>query len=114
MPRRPETTGKKPANPNTGGKKTASAAGPPQLLAYSIKQFCELHGVSLDFYFKLQRQGFGPKVMRIGARTLISVESAAAWRRDREQGAPPARPPEPHGRGRPRQARVKAETAATA
>ena len=110
MPR-PEVSGRSPANANPGGTKAAAARGPPQLLAYSIQQFCQLHGISLDFYFKLARRGLGPKVMKVGARTLISVESAAAWRRDREQGAPPANPPEPHGHGRRRKA--QGEQAAT-
>src|SRR6202035_4491100 len=104
-------------NTNPGGNKTASAHGPPQLLAFSIKQFCELHGISLDFYFKLQRRGLGPKVMRVGARTLISQESAAEWRGACEQaplrGAePPVTPSATQGRGRPRQDRPPAEKAA--
>jgi hypothetical protein len=77
-------------------------------LAYSIAEFVELHGISIDLYFKLARSGLGPRTMKIGARTLISVESAAAWRRDREQGAPPATPPEPHGHGRRRKAQGEA------
>jgi hypothetical protein len=105
-PARPEVTGKKPGNADAGGDKTAP--GPPQLLAYSIQQFCQLHGISVDFYFKLQRRGLGPRVMDVGARTLISHESAADWRREREQAAtqtqPPAlptpeSPPPPRGRG---------------
>jgi hypothetical protein len=54
------------------------------LAAYSIEQFCQAHGISIDLYFKLQRQGLGPKTMKAGARTLISVEAAAEWRRARE------------------------------
>jgi hypothetical protein len=54
------------------------------LQALSIQQFCEVHGISKDFYFKLQRQGLGPKTMRVGSRTLISIEAATAWRRERE------------------------------
>src|SRR5262249_23610988 len=59
--------------------------GPP--LAMSIRIFCALHGISEDMFYKMQRAGWGPKVMRVGARTLISVESAAAWRREREAAA---------------------------
>ena len=51
---------------------------------YSIRQFCEAHNISVDTYFRLQRAGLGPVTMRVGGRTLISVEAAAAWRRDRE------------------------------
>jgi len=32
----------------------------------------------------LQRQGLAPRTMRVDARTLISVEAAAEWRRERE------------------------------
>jgi hypothetical protein len=52
--------------------------------AYSIAEFCSAHRISVDHYFALQRKGEGPKVMKAGARTLISVESAEAWRRARE------------------------------
>jgi hypothetical protein len=53
-------------------------------LAYSIAEFVELHGISIDSYFKLARSGLGPRTMKVGARTLISVEAAEAWRRERE------------------------------
>ena len=59
-------------------------APPIAPMAYSIKQFCEAHSISVDTYFRLQRAGLGPVTMKVGARTLISVEAAAAWRRSRE------------------------------
>jgi hypothetical protein len=59
---------------------------PPNELAFSIPRFCELHGISQIMYFRLQQQGLGPQVMKVGARTLISAEAAAKWRRDRERG----------------------------
>ncbi|TWI71316.1 hypothetical protein IQ16_02935 [Bradyrhizobium huanghuaihaiense] len=59
--------------------------GPPIApMAYSIRQFCEAHNISVDTYFRMQRVGFGPVTMKVGGRTLISVEAAAAWRRERE------------------------------
>ncbi len=63
------------------GRKTRSTVA---LLAFSIEQFCQAHGISIDLYFKMQRQGLGPKTMKVGARTIISAESAEAWRRERE------------------------------
>jgi hypothetical protein len=58
---------------------------PVAMAAYTIKQFCEAYGgISTDFYFKLQRQGRGPKTMKLGTRTLITVKSAEAWARERE------------------------------
>ncbi len=59
--------------------------GPPVApMAYSIRQFCEAHNISLDTYFRMQRAGVGPVTMKVGGRTLISVEAATAWRRERE------------------------------
>jgi hypothetical protein len=59
--------------------------GPPIApMAYSIRQFCQAHNISVDTYFRMQRAGFGPVTMKVGGRTLISVEAAAAWRRERE------------------------------
>jgi hypothetical protein len=55
--------------------------------AFSIPDFCRRHRLSQSFYFKLQQEGRGPRVMKIGARVLISKEAAAEWRREREQPA---------------------------
>src|SRR5262249_36022327 len=59
----------------------------PQALALSIHAFCTLHGISEDMYFKMQREGWGPTVMHVGSRTLISHEAAERWRREREAAA---------------------------
>ena len=52
-------------------------------LALSIPEFCEAHGISEGFFYKLKKQGEGPREMKL-ARTLITLESAAEWRRWRE------------------------------
>jgi hypothetical protein len=59
----------------------------PDPLAMSIHAFCVRHGISEDMYFKMQREGWGPTVMHVGSRTLISIEAAAAWRKQREEAA---------------------------
>ena len=54
----------------------------------SLRRFCATHGpISIDSYYKMARQGWGPATMRVGGRTLISIEAAAAWRRERERVA---------------------------
>ena len=75
----------------TGWKQRAradfNAELPPQptlRLAFSIPEFCEAHGISEGFFYKLKKQGEGPREMKVGARTLITFESAAEWRRARE------------------------------
>ncbi len=52
--------------------------------AYSIPEWCKRNRFSVSFYHKLQKQGLGPRVIRIGRRTLISCEAAEEWRRERE------------------------------
>ena len=73
-----------------------AAIGPPPLprLALSIPEFCEAHGISEGFFYKLKKQGEGPREMKVGTRTLITFESAAEWRRTRENqhGSPPQLP----------------------
>ena len=68
--------------------RTPIRAGPDPLiepLALSIKQFCAAHGICVETYFRMQRAGIGPAVMKVGSRTMISVEAAAAWRRERKR-----------------------------
>ena len=63
----------------------AAASSPPTpRLALSIREFCAAHGISEGFFYKLKKQGEGPREMKLGARTLITLESAAEWRRARE------------------------------
>ena len=56
--------------------------------AYSIEQFCAAHGgISEAFFHKLVKEGRGPKLMKVGSRTMISTESAKAWREAQEREA---------------------------
>jgi len=65
-------------------KRPSIRGAPTSAAAYSIAAFCVAHGISESFYFKLREQGEGPREMRVGARVLISLESAERWRRERE------------------------------
>jgi len=58
---------------------------PPPRGAYSIKQFAQAHGLSESMVFKLMRDGRGPRLLRLGRRTLITVEAAAEWRAAHER-----------------------------
>jgi hypothetical protein len=78
-------TGRKPQT--AAFDNSDDAPNPPPTGAYTIRQFARAHGLSEDMFYKMRRAGWGPKVMRVGSRTLISVESAAAWRREREADA---------------------------
>jgi hypothetical protein len=54
-----------------------------QTLGYSVAQFCEAHDISIGHFYALKKQGLAPRVMKLGTRTLISVEEAARWRAER-------------------------------
>jgi predicted DNA-binding transcriptional regulator AlpA len=56
-------------------------------LAFSVEEFCTLHRISRCYFYKLLKNGHGPRVIKIGARTLVSVEAAADWRREHESAA---------------------------
>jgi hypothetical protein len=46
--------------------------------AYSVPDFCRLHGgISAAFFHKIVAEGCGPRLMKVGGRTLVSVEAAA-------------------------------------
>jgi len=53
-----------------------------QLLAFSIAQFCVLHGISRSFYYVLEQTGRAPKTLNLGRRRLITVEAAQQWREE--------------------------------
>jgi hypothetical protein len=96
---RREVTGRKPGDlierdePTKRAKPAAQAlatatlilAPPPApRLALTIPEFCEAFRISDDFYYKLKRQEKGPREMRVGTRTLISLAAADEWRREQE------------------------------
>jgi predicted DNA-binding transcriptional regulator AlpA len=53
-------------------------------VANHVKGFCQEHGISRAHFYNLLKRGDGPAVMKVGRRTLISAEAAAAWRRRME------------------------------
>jgi hypothetical protein len=55
--------------------------------AYTIKEFCRSHRLSVSMYFKMKAQGLGPREMAVGSRRYVSFEAAALWRREREAAA---------------------------
>lgn len=58
-----------------------------QQQAFSVAEFCDAHGFTKVLFYKLLKDGRGPRIMKVGHRTLISTEAAADWRRAMEEGA---------------------------
>ena len=51
---------------------------------FDVNAFCEAHKISRSFLYKLIAEGQGPRLMKLGRRTLISAEAAAEWRAQME------------------------------
>jgi hypothetical protein len=64
-------------------------ASPPiyEVAAYSVDGFCRAHSLSRSKFYEMLRSGEGPRVMKCGAKTLVSVEAARDWRISRERAA---------------------------
>lgn len=60
-------------DPGVTGRKTST-----------VQQFCTDHNISRSTFYNLINDGRGPTLMKVGSRTLISVEAAADWRRRME------------------------------
>ena len=54
---------------------------------YTILEFCHDHRLSRAKLYQLWNEGVGPRIMKVGAKVLISAEAAADWRRQREAAA---------------------------
>ena len=50
----------------------------------TIREFCQRHRLPPAMYFKLQKEGRGPRVMHLGRHVVISREAAAQWRKRME------------------------------
>jgi hypothetical protein len=51
---------------------------------YTIREFCDRYRIAASFFFKIQRQGKGPRTMRIGSKVLITAQAASDWVAARE------------------------------
>jgi hypothetical protein len=80
-----QATGKKPNVSTTPIKREPSPPPPPPREALSIPEFCVAFGISEDFFYKLKRQRQTPRLMKVGKRTLISMEAAIEWRKAHEE-----------------------------
>jgi hypothetical protein len=64
-----------------------SDAGPSDV--YTVAEFCRRNRICRATLYNLVRRAKGPRLMKVGSRTLISVEAAADWRRTMEQAGKP-------------------------
>ncbi|MBO4222008.1 hypothetical protein [Bradyrhizobium neotropicale] len=60
---------------------------PVERRALTIAEFCRAYHISQDHYFKLRRQGKGPREMLLGTKKLITLKAAEQWEAEREAAA---------------------------
>lgn len=81
----PHRTRKPRSTPRAAASCGTADLGDP--LAFSVAEFCEKHRITKPTFYELVKRGTAPRIMKVGRRTLISIEAAADWRRQMEQGA---------------------------
>ena len=54
------------------------APGPPALV-YTVQEFCDAMQIGLSTFYRLRREGRGPKVVRILGMPRIRADDAQAW-----------------------------------
>ena len=79
---RPEITGRAPGEVGAKQERKRRNRGPPTH-AFTIQEFCDAHRLSRAQFYELQRRGLAPDVTRLLDKIIITVESAAAWRKRR-------------------------------
>lgn len=57
-----------------------NTASNPAPLIYDVASFCRAHRISRAHFYNLLKDRRGPRVMKIGRRTLITEEAAQQWR----------------------------------
>jgi predicted DNA-binding transcriptional regulator AlpA len=62
--------------------------------AFDIDEFCQRNHISRGTFYNLRKQGNGPRVMKVGGRTIITPEAEDDWRRNMEEkvAKPQSRP----------------------
>lgn len=57
---------------------------PVERRSWTIDEFCARHGISRSLYYKLQRQGLGPRTWGAGSHQRISDQAETDWLTQRE------------------------------
>lgn len=47
---------------------------------YDVSGFCKAHKISRALFYSLLKAGKGPRITKLGRRTLITKEAAGEWR----------------------------------
>jgi hypothetical protein len=81
-------TSKKPKHKKVRRKRRLARALPRRDNShddYSIAEWCRRRRISRGLFYKMLRDGSGPKTMRLNKRRTITHEADAAWQAQRER-----------------------------
>ena len=67
--------------PNPSGQQGQNSPVGPSL---TIQEFIKKHRMSRSLFSRLQAQGRGPRMMKLGRKHLISAQAERQWLADRE------------------------------
>jgi predicted DNA-binding transcriptional regulator AlpA len=74
--------------PSTKAPPRPSTKAPPNEVmprrGLSIDEYCRAYNISRGTFYNMLKRGNGPKIMKMGARTVISIEAIEEDRRLRE------------------------------
>ena len=74
-------------------KQDAQRQNPVAKKAYTVSEFCEAYHISRSKFYEMRKAGHGPRIMKVGRRTLISYEAAEEWRIRMESDSRPSKSP---------------------
>ena len=84
----PGVTGR---GPRTGKSFTATpkqARAPPvRRSSLSVAEWCDAHGFSVAFFYKMRAEGWAPRTMSVGGCERISEQADRDWIAEREKAA---------------------------
>ena len=66
---------------------------PVQKVVFTVSEFCYSRSISRSKFYEMRKAGHGPRIMKVGRRTLISYEAAEEWRIRMESDSRPSKSP---------------------
>jgi hypothetical protein len=68
-------------------ERRAGAENAAEERSMTIEEFCQSERISRALFYIMRREGWGPRLMYVGASVRISPEARRDWRREREVAA---------------------------
>jgi predicted DNA-binding transcriptional regulator AlpA len=75
-------------NRSTFGRTVKTSDTPPARVFYTVPEFCRAHAISRSTLYRLVNAGHGPRLTKVGDKTLISIEAARDWAERMERESP--------------------------